>query len=118
MLAGSAPNATLRVLASAAPRHPSPCHHPRTQDLHMPLTAEQLIEYMDFATSLAQAAGNASLPYFRSAPAVEDKGGRRFDPVTEADKAAERAMRDLIRHGIRSTASWARKKTAWPAARH
>ncbi|MGT2507619.1 histidinol-phosphatase [Cupriavidus basilensis] len=71
----------------------------------MPLTAEQLIEYMDFATSLAQAAGNASLPYFRSAPAVEDKGGRRFDPVTEADKAAERAMRDLIRarypeHGI------------------
>ncbi|MDW3680212.1 histidinol-phosphatase [Cupriavidus sp. CV2] len=71
----------------------------------MPLTAEQLTEYMDFAAGLAQAAGNASLPYFRSAPAVEDKGGRRFDPVTAADKAAERAMRDLIlakypEHGI------------------
>lgn len=71
----------------------------------MPLTAEQLIEYMDFAADLAQAAGNASLPYFRSAPAVEDKGGRHFDPVTAADKAAERAMRDLIlakypEHGI------------------
>ncbi len=49
-----------------------------------------------FFDSLAEAAGAAILPYFRARPAVEHKGGARFDPVTEADRAAERAIRALV----------------------
>lgn len=71
----------------------------------MPLTVDQLAEYQAFAEQLADAAASAIAPYFRASLEVEDKGGRRFDPVTVADKAAERAMRELIRshyptHGI------------------
>ncbi|MEO0499789.1 MAG: histidinol-phosphatase [Pseudomonadota bacterium] len=47
-----------------------------------------------FAHRLADAAGNAIRPFFRSAFQTERKGDR--SPVTEADRAAERAMRDLI----------------------
>ncbi len=58
-----------------------------------------------FAEELADAARAAILPYFRATHVVTDKGGARFDPVTEADQAAERAMRALIEahfpeHGI------------------
>ena len=58
-----------------------------------------------FADTLADAARAAILPFFRASHAVTDKGGERFDPVTEADQAAERAMRALIArafpdHGI------------------
>lgn len=71
----------------------------------MPLTTDQLTEYLDFAEQLAEAAAAAIEPYFRTAIKVEDKGGRFFDPVTAADKAAEQAMRKLIRnryptHGV------------------
>jgi myo-inositol-1(or 4)-monophosphatase len=48
-----------------------------------------------FADTLADAARTAILPYFRAAHTVESKGAL-FDPVTDADKAAERAMRALI----------------------
>jgi myo-inositol-1(or 4)-monophosphatase len=58
-----------------------------------------------FADMLADAARAAILPYFRADHSVNHKGGERFDPVTDADKAAERAMRALIErdfpeHGI------------------
>lgn len=71
----------------------------------MPLTADQLAEYQAFADQLAEAAATAIQPYFRAELAVDDKGGRLFDPVTVADKAAERAMRELIaarypEHGV------------------
>jgi histidinol phosphatase-like enzyme (inositol monophosphatase family) len=71
----------------------------------MPLTAPEINEYRLFAERLADAAAFAIAPYFRAPLAVEDKGGARFDPVTEADREAERAMRELIRreypgHGI------------------
>lgn len=71
----------------------------------MSLDSQALSTYLDFAGCLADVAGAASLPFFRSAPDIEDKGGRRFDPVTAADKAAERAMRERIletypQHGI------------------
>ena len=49
-----------------------------------------------FLHRLADAAGEAILPHFRAALAVEDKGGGRFDPVTIADRAGEAAMRALI----------------------
>ena len=45
---------------------------------------------------LAEAAADAILPHFRANTSIEDKGGAEFDPVTEADRAAERAIRDLL----------------------
>lgn len=62
-----------------------------------------------FAEQLADAAGAAILPHFRADLTVEDKSAPGdksvFDPVTVADRAAERAMRALIAahhpdHGI------------------
>lgn len=71
----------------------------------MPLTAHDIHEFRAFAERLADVAAFAIKPYFRTRLPVEDKGGRRFDPVTAADRDAERVMRDLIRrhypdHGI------------------
>ncbi|MFG1430336.1 histidinol-phosphatase [Xanthobacter sp. V2C-8] len=60
----------------------------------------------DFVHKLATMSGEAILPFFRTALGVEDKSrGKAFDPVTEADRAAEQVMRRLIReafpsHGI------------------
>ena len=52
-----------------------------------------------FAHRLADAAGEAIRPYFRRKIEVVDKGGgtAMFDPVTEADKRAEEAIRTLIK---------------------
>jgi len=53
-----------------------------------------------FAHKLADAAGQVIRPYFRKRIDVVDKGGKgtrpMFDPVTEADRGAEDAMRALI----------------------
>jgi myo-inositol-1(or 4)-monophosphatase len=60
----------------------------------------------DFALGLAQRAGAAILPHLRAAIVVDDKGGARgYDPVTEADREAERVIRGGIlarfpEHGI------------------
>jgi histidinol phosphatase-like enzyme (inositol monophosphatase family) len=54
-------------------------------------------ETLAFAHTLADAARAAILPYFRGGGQVENKASIGFDPVTEADKAAETVMRDLIR---------------------
>jgi myo-inositol-1(or 4)-monophosphatase len=68
------------------------------------MTAVDLAVFVD---QLATVAGDAILPFFRTALSVEDKnrGGGAFDPVTAADRAAEAAMRTLIHrmfpsHGI------------------
>ena len=59
-----------------------------------------------FAQRLADAARAETLPRWAQGCAAEDKGGGAdFDPVTEADREAERAMRALIEeafpdHGI------------------
>jgi len=54
-------------------------------------------EIIATANALADAARSAILPYFRSAGlAADDKGVGRFDPVTEADRASERAMRAIL----------------------
>jgi histidinol phosphatase-like enzyme (inositol monophosphatase family) len=58
--------------------------------MHTPL------ETLAFAHRLADAARAAILPFFRSNLAIENKAETGFDPVTEADKAAETAMRSLI----------------------
>ncbi|MEM1075110.1 MAG: histidinol-phosphatase [Pseudomonadota bacterium] len=50
------------------------------------------------AQRLADAARAAILPFFRSPSlAQEDKDPSRYDPVTEADRAAERAMRGILK---------------------
>ncbi len=49
------------------------------------------------AHALADAARAAVLPYFRAVGlTAENKESQGFDPVTEGDRAAERAMRDVL----------------------
>ncbi len=50
----------------------------------------------DFIRRLAQVAAAETLPRFRSQGAVDNKLAGGFDPVTEADQEAERAIRALI----------------------
>lgn len=70
------------------------------------LEPEARAEYLEFACRLARLAGEAILPQFRHPLAVDNKkAGTDYDPVTEADRAAERLMRGAIRkrypaHGI------------------
>ena len=51
-----------------------------------------------FAGRLADAAGHASMAYFRSSGLAADNkaSGGAFDPVTVADRAAETAMREIL----------------------
>lgn len=49
-----------------------------------------------FAERLADAARAETLPRFRNGAAVDNKAGIWFDPVTDADREAERAQRRLI----------------------
>jgi myo-inositol-1(or 4)-monophosphatase len=60
------------------------------------MSAHDILRLLAFADTLADAARGAILPFFRAPHAVNHKGGARFDPVTDADEAAERAMRALI----------------------
>ena len=56
-----------------------------------------MTEYELFAVDLAREAARVSLPYFRGACEEADKGGPgAFDPVTQADREAEAAIRRLI----------------------
>ncbi|MDY6923342.1 MAG: histidinol-phosphatase [Pseudomonadota bacterium] len=56
-----------------------------------------MTEYELFAIELAREAARVSLPYFRGAYEQTDKGGAAgFDPVTQADREAEAAIRRLI----------------------
>jgi len=64
------------------------------------------VDFEGFVERLAQVSGEVILPFFRSAIGAEDKSrGGVFDPVTEADRGAEAAMRRLINqtfpaHGV------------------
>jgi len=64
------------------------------------------VDFAAFVERLADTASDMILPFFRTALGAEDKNaGGMFDPVTEADHAAEAAMRRLIEdtfphHGI------------------
>jgi histidinol phosphatase-like enzyme (inositol monophosphatase family) len=62
------------------------------------LPPDRIAEYRAFLDTLAEAARAEILPRFRADVGVDDKlgAGRGFDPVTDADREAERAMRALI----------------------
>jgi myo-inositol-1(or 4)-monophosphatase len=68
-------------------------------------TSLQINEMADFARFLAVESAAAILPLFRNTLKVDAKAGPDWDPVTEADRAAERVMRFHIEnrfpdHGI------------------
>jgi myo-inositol-1(or 4)-monophosphatase len=64
------------------------------------------VDFAAFVDELATISGEAILPFFRTSLSIDDKNaGGSFDPVTAADRAAEAAMRAVIRrsfpdHGI------------------
>jgi myo-inositol-1(or 4)-monophosphatase len=68
--------------------------------------SSHLPDQLEFAHRLADISGEAILPYFRKSIAVRNKAdGQGFDPVTAADRAAERVIRKAIaahypEHGI------------------
>lgn len=64
-----------------------------------------VIDFGAFIDRLATVSGETILPFFRTMLSVDNKAPAHFDPVTEADRAAEAAMRKLIKsafpdHGI------------------
>ncbi|WP_315764710.1 MULTISPECIES: histidinol-phosphatase [unclassified Bradyrhizobium] len=65
-----------------------------------------VIDFSAFIGRLATASGETILPFFRTSLSIDNKSIRQdFDPVTEADRAAEAVMRRLIKanfpqHGI------------------
>lgn len=65
-----------------------------------------VIDFSAFIGRLATASGETILPFFRTSLCVDNKSVKAdFDPVTEADRAAEAVMRRLIKayfpqHGI------------------
>lgn len=71
------------------------------------LTDSALKDLIGFAHELADLSAAVILEHFRADLAVADKGdGRRYDPVTAADRESEKAMRTAIErrfpeHGIR-----------------
>jgi histidinol phosphatase-like enzyme (inositol monophosphatase family) len=72
----------------------------------VPVAPAKREEYLRFGLEVAAAAGSATLPFFRAEFAVENKrDDGRFDPVTEADRAAEQVFRKALRerypeHGV------------------
>lgn len=71
----------------------------------MSVSQATLSEYSDFARTLAAAARKETLPRFRNRAAVFEKDGPQFDPVTDADREAERVIREIIKqtypdHGV------------------
>lgn len=63
------------------------------------LTPQMQADLVRTAHALADVARPETLRHFRTGLVPDDKGpnaGGRFDPVTEADRAAERAMREVL----------------------
>ena len=65
------------------------------------VSREQHRAYLALALDAAEQAGAVTLPFFRSGADVHNKGGdgetgRAFDPVTEADRAAETVIRERL----------------------
>jgi hypothetical protein len=63
------------------------------------MIAHDIERLLAFADTLADAARTAILPFFRAPHAIDNKSDAGFDPVTQADRAAELRMRQLIESG-------------------
>jgi histidinol phosphatase-like enzyme (inositol monophosphatase family) len=68
-------------------------------------TESEISKLTKFALQLADASGQVILPQFRKNIAIDVKDAAVWDPVTEADRSAERIIRELIEkhypsHGI------------------
>lgn len=63
---------------------------------HMTLTAEDRSALRACAHAMADAARAAILPLFRTNLVSDNKDASGFDPVTQADRAAEQAMRAVL----------------------
>ena len=64
-----------------------------------------VIDFTAFIGRLATSSGETILPFFRTSLSIDNKSSADFDPVTEADRAAEAVMRRIIKyhfpqHGI------------------
>src|SRR2546430_7246953 len=60
--------------------------------------AVTVIDFTAFIGRLATASGETILPFFRTSLLIDDKSANHdFDPVTEADRAAEAVMRRPIK---------------------
>lgn len=64
-----------------------------------------VVDFTAFIGRLATSSGETILPFFRTSLSIDNKNSHDFDPVTEADRAAEAVMRRLIKsnfpqHGI------------------
>lgn len=80
-------------------------------------SAAELSELTHFAEELADLSGKAILPYFRERIVVDNKlGDAGFDPVTEADRAAERAIRARIKQRYPSHSVLGEEQGAEPGA--
>src|SRR6478736_6898184 len=83
-----------------------PLSNPVSLSLILQEPAVTVIDFGVFIDRLATVSGETILPFFRTTLSVDNKGpALNFDPVTEADRAAEAAMRKLIKasfpdHGI------------------
>ena len=72
----------------------------------MPISKTQHSAFLATAHTLADQSATAISPYFRRAMKIDNKAtAGRFDPVTAADRAAERAIAKTIKadwpdHGI------------------
>jgi inositol-phosphate phosphatase / L-galactose 1-phosphate phosphatase / histidinol-phosphatase len=71
----------------------------------MSFSADELSNLAAFAARLADEARTETLPRFRNGVAISEKAGPVFDPVTDADREAERLIRRIIgdvypHHGV------------------
>src|SRR5260221_9704117 len=77
--------------ARQKPRNSAACFAPQG-------IAVTVIDFTAFIGRLATASGETILPFFRTSLSIDNKSmGSDFDPVTEADRAAEAVMRLLIK---------------------
>ena len=62
----------------------------------MSFSEQEISKFAAFAARLADAARAETLPRFRNGVRVANKAGASFDPVTDADREAERVIREMI----------------------
>lgn len=73
----------------------------------------ELGDLMTAANQAADAAASITLHYFRQALRVDNKAcGQAFDPVTQADKEAELAIRDVLRSAHPNVGFYGEEHTA------